>query len=145
MALELVCNEDATIAFSNTAGPGDITYIGDVGPASTGVTSVISTKVKANSKGVCTTSFVFTWVMVPVPPDPPAPCPHSSASATFVSGAGSVIATATKTKAGGSVVMRDCDTGTCVGSWTDNASGNPVPCACNVSISSAGQTKVKAQ
>ena len=140
MALELICNEDTTIAFSNSAGPPDITYTGDVGPTDIGVTSTISTKCKAEGKGVCTTGLTFTWVVTT------ADCPHTSASYNFVSGTGSVAVTATKTKAESQLVLRDSDTGTCAGTWKMIASPfTVVPCACSVSISDAGQTKAKAQ
>ncbi len=148
MALENVCNEDMTVALSNNAGPPDIVYTGDVGITNAGVTTTQSTKCKALAKMVSTTSCILVWLQAAVPPKP---CPHTSATHTFVGGGGVVTASATKTKAEGFVVLREGDNDTvalggvgCIGGWLDGG-GNPVPCACDISISSAGQSKAKAQ
>ena len=147
MALENVANEDMEVALSNTVDVGDLVYTGDVDLSDPGVSTTTSTKCKAAGKGISTTTCVLSWLLAGKP------CPHTSATYNFVAGAGAVLPGATKTKAEGLLVLRENDEDTvagggvgCVGTWSLKV--NPftvVPCACDISISSAGQTKAKAQ
>ena len=140
----LVANEDLEVNFVNQGQPPDAVYTADVGIDALSVVPTKSTKAFANSKAVCTTSIVITWSATP----PLSACPHTSATHTFVSGAGVIPATATKCTSLGAAVLRQGDNAIfpagCSGVWTNNATGNPVVCACNMSISNAGQTKVSA-
>jgi len=141
MALELIANEDMLVKFTNTSGPGDLVYTGDVGQDPVKVVPVLSTKCKASNKKVGTTSITITWNIATG-----AQCPHTSASTNFLSGVGTVAATAVKVRAEGGLVLREGDTGTCAGFWQEKASPyDLVPCTCNVEISTAGQIKSKAQ
>jgi hypothetical protein len=137
MTLKEVSNEDMQVAFSQTSGPPDSVYTGDKGIDLVEVVPTLSPKCKANAKKVATTGVTIVWTALG--------CPFTSATHTFVSGGGSVSPTATKTKANGQLVLRKGDTGTCAGGWTNDSSGAAVPCACDVEISDAGQTKAKAQ
>ena len=139
MSLEDVCNEDMTVNFSNTVGPPDIVYTGDVGIDPVKVVPVLSSQCKILGKKIATTQVTITWVA--------GTCPHTSATHTHIAGAGNVAATATKVKADGQLVLRTGDTGACAGTWQPPGSPPPSPiaCACNVEISGAGQTKMKAQ
>lgn len=140
MALELVANEDMMIEFSNTLpGGGALTYLGDQGIDLVMIVPTLSTKCKANSKKVGTTGITLAFAVGG------ADCPHTFTGHTFVSGAGTVAVSATKCKAESALVLREGDTGTCIGSWTNDATAATVVCNCDVSISDAGQTKVKAQ
>ena len=138
MALELVANEDLKVGFTNTAGPADIAGGLDQGIDAVKVVPTKSTNCNAEAKLICTSGITLTWTV--------AGCPFTSALYTFVSGVGKITATALKVKADGVLVLREGDTGTCAGGWTLTA--NPFtaqPCTCNLEITDAGQTTVKAQ
>ena len=145
MTLEFVANEDLEVEFSLTAGPPDLLYSTDQGIDVTKIVPIKSTKVKANSKEVCTQSITLTFAVGGNE------CPFSSVLYNFVGGVGTITATATKTKAENKLVLREGDTGTCVGTspalgWTLIANPfTPVTCTCDLEISDAGQTKIKAQ
>lgn len=144
MSLEWVATEDLLVNFSNNKGPGDLVYTGDVGLLTPGVSATTSTKCKILTRKVATTSIILTWLQLAVPP---ATCPHTSVTHNFNTGAGVVLATATKVTAEGSPVLRDADTGVpagCVGLWI-LPPATLVPCQCDITISSAGQVKAKAQ
>jgi hypothetical protein len=139
-----------TINFDNQSGPPDLSPTSppgaDISVSTGGVTYTESTKCKIETHGICTVNLVFAWLIDVGPPPVDVPCPFISATHTFVSG-GSVsplLSTAIKTKAENGLVMRKGDTGNCVGGWLDPSS-NPVACACNIEITDAGQTSVKAQ
>jgi len=137
MTLENVANEDLTISFTSTGGPPDLVYGGDQSLGSA-VTATASTTCDAPSgKDIQTKSVVILWT-------PEGGCAFTSATHTFVSGGGTVLASATKTKADGEFVLRENDSGTCVGSWNP-PSGPAVACGCDVTLNSAGQIKAKAQ
>ena len=143
MTLELVANEDMLVEFTAVAVPPDAVYTGDPGIDLVEIVPTLSTKCKANAKKIGTTGIAITFT--------PAGCPFTSTTYTFVGASGSVSPLATKTKAEGALVLREGDTGTCVGTpvaggWTLTASPfTALPCSCTVAISDAGQTKVKAQ
>ena len=100
------------------------------------ITSIASTKVKAQALGVYTLKIDFTFSGGSAP----------GAVSGSVSGAGVINATATKAKAEGQFVMRQGDSGTLTGAGT-NASPPPPTIAVSgpVEIKTAGQAKVKAQ
>ncbi len=62
---------------------------------------------------------------------------------TFVAGVSVILATSTKNKSDSIKPMREGDAGQCIGSFTNNSSGAPVPCVCDVAIQVAGQLKSK--
>ncbi len=144
MSLKNVCNEDMMVEFANTAGPGDLSYTGDQGIDLVKVVPTLSTKCKAppglSPKKVATEKVTITWTVAT------GGCAYTSASTVFVAGAAIVQTSATKTKAQGKIVLREGDTSLlgCVGSWTA-AGPVAVPCACDIEIVDAGQTKAKAQ
>jgi len=145
MTLEYVANTDLEITMTKVTMPPRASFIGGkhklTTPPDVSLIATTSTKVKACGAYVCTTALTLTWIVA-------FPCPWTCTSTryTFVSGAGSITATATKTRADGLVVLRQNDTGTCIGSWNLGVSPfTPSPCACTAKITSAGQTKVKAQ
>lgn len=105
MALEYVATEDMLVKFTNTVGPPDIVYTGDVGIDLVKVVPTLSTKCKINSKEIGTTGITITWTAG-------TPCPHTSATYNFVAGSGTVSPIATKTKAQAQLVLRAGDTGT---------------------------------
>lgn len=100
------------------------------------ITSVASTKVKAEGKGVYKTTIAFTFT-----------------GGTFVGGSsgtalgsGSITATATKVKAEGGFVVIEGDTGTLTGTYVPIPTPPPtVSFTSNVEITDAGQTKAKAK
>lgn len=142
MSLDNVANEDMLVEFTNSAGPPDIVYTGAQGIDDTKIVPTISTKCKAAGSGICTTSVTMIFAVGG------AECPHTSATYDFVSGAAVILPGATKTKAENQLVLREGDASAsgCIGGWTLKASPfTPLPCACACEISSAGQTKVKAQ
>lgn len=141
MALENIANEDMAVEFSLTSvDPSDAVYTGDPGIDLVKVVPTLSTKCKAASKKIGTVSIVVTWLLAT------GGCPYTSVLYNFVSGVATVPATAAKTKAESVLVLREGDTGTCVGGWTLKASPfTPVVCNCDVTISDAGQSKAKAQ
>jgi hypothetical protein len=106
MALENVANEDLLVEFTNTVGPPDIVYTGDIGIDPVKVVPTKSTKCKAMSKLICTTGITLTFAVGGNE------CPHTSATYTFVAGVGTVTTTATKTRADAQIVLREGDTGT---------------------------------
>jgi len=142
MSLKDIANTDLLVKFTRAGTPSDppgLVYTGDVG-LGTQVVTIESTKCKAASKSICTETISITW------PSPAMPCPFTSTTFTFISGAGFVLVSATKTKAEGKLVMRKGDKGSCVGSWQEIASPyRTAVCECDLEISDAGQTKVKAQ
>ena len=143
MTLELVANEDLTMELDIQTNPSDLIYTGDIDIIDPAITSTISTKDKANAKGISTTSLVAVFSLATG-----APCPHSSVLYDFVTGTGTILATATKTKAENNLVMRENDASVsgCIGTWKLKATPFTVaPCACDFTLNSAGQTKVKAQ
>jgi len=142
MSLEDVANEDLAVKLTNSAGPPDLVYTGDVGITDPACTATVSTKCKAAGKGVCTKDLIFVWAVGGQD------CPHTSATYTFVSGAATILPGATKVKAEGQLVLRKTDTAVagCIGVWNLTAPPNtPIACACSIEISDAGQTKAKAQ
>jgi hypothetical protein len=141
MTLKDVCNEDMKVNFSNTAGPSDLVYTTDPGIDLVKVVPVLSTKCKALNKKVATTSVTITWTVAT------GGCPYTSATHVFIAGASSIAATAVKTKAENALVLRKGDSGVCAGTWQPPGGPPPppLPCACDVEISDAGQTKAKAQ
>ena len=136
MALDNAANEGLKVNFSNTL-PGGMTYAGDQPIDPTKIVPVKSAKSKAVAKFLCLEKITLTFAVGT------APCPFTKAGFTFVSGSGSILSTAIKVKAEGKAILRLNDTGLCSGTWTNNSSGATVPCACNLKISDAGQTKVK--
>jgi len=66
-------------------------------------------------------------------------------SYTFIGGeSAGVLATSVKVKSGGKAVMRLGDVGVCAGVFNLTASPfTPLPCACTLTVDSAGQVKVK--
>ncbi len=131
-----IANEDLTVNFSSTAGPGDLVYSADQGIDAVKIVPVKATKAKANNKLLCLASITLTFAVA-------TPCPFTSATYNFVSGSGSISATAQKTKADSQAVLMKDDTGACAGSWTRKASPfTAMPCACNIKIADAGQDKV---
>jgi hypothetical protein len=142
LSLEDICNEDLTVGFSNTSGPPDLIYTSDPGIDATKVVPVKSTKCKIDGKSVCTTAVTITWTVAT------GGCPFTSATYDFVAGAASILPGATKTKAENALVLRNGDASEsgCIGSWTLKASPyTAMACACDCSISAAGQNNVKAQ
>jgi hypothetical protein len=143
MSLENVANEDLEIDFSNNTGPSDISYTGVIGITDPAISTTISTKCEAVGKGICTDKIVAVFIVAGED------CPHTSALYDFVSGGGTITATATKVKAENEFVLRQGDANSvpgCIGSWKLKASPFTVePCQCDFEISTAGQTKVKAQ
>lgn len=134
---ELIANEDVQFKFTNSAGPPDIAYTGDVGQDPVSVVVVLCSKVKAEGKQVATTSATIVWG--------PGMCPHSSATHTHIAGGGAIVATAAKVTTCGVPPLREGDAGTCAGTWQPPGEPPPPPidCACSVEVSSAGQTTVK--
>lgn len=98
------------------------------------ITSLSSLKVKGEGAGVFKTPLAFTFSGGNVAGGVPG---------TAV-GSGTIIATAQKTKAEGLLVIREGDTGTLIGTYTQT--GTPpipgVPFSASVEVSDAGQTKV---
>lgn len=138
MPLKEVANEDLQISFSNTAGPGDLVYQGDQSLTPITIVAIPSTTCKAVGKYIETDEIVIVWGGA---------CAFTSLTYNFTSGGGNISATATKTKADGIVVLRKGDTGSCAGSWKNKLDppGDVSNCTCDIEISDAGQTKVKAQ
>ena len=101
-----------------------------------GVATTEDPKVAINGVAVCTASVTLVFTVANV-------CPQSFSGHAFVAGAGAVVASGINTKAGYLPVLREEDTGTCVGSWTNTSSGATVPCECSVEILDAGQEVVK--
>lgn len=127
MTLELIAVEGCTIAHDSGSG---------ISGGSFTITSVASTKVKAEGKGVYKLEIAFTF----------AGGSESTVVAGSVTGGGTISATATKTKAEGQLVVREGDTGTLTGAGTNPAPPPPtLPVSGDVIISVAGQTKVNAQ
>jgi len=135
-----VANEDLLVNFLNTGGPPDIVYVGDQGLDPVKIISIKSVSCFTPSKAVCTDSIGLTFTAVNV-------CPHTSATHTFVSGGGVINATSVKAYANNMKVLRQDDSGTCVGVWQPPGAPPPptIPCGCNIKIGSAGQVKVLAQ
>ena len=100
------------------------------------ITSIASTKVKAQGQGVYTLKIDFTFSGGSAP----------GVVSGSVTGSGTINATATKAKAEGQFVMRQGDTGTLTGTGT-NPSPPPPTIAVSgpVEIKTAGQIKAKAQ
>lgn len=147
MTLEYVANTDLEITMTKVTMPTRANFIGGTHklttPPDVSLTAITSTNVKACGAYVCTSALTLTWIVA-------FPCPWTCTGSppryTFVAGVGLITATATKTRADGLPVLRTNDTGTCAGSWNLGASPfTPAPCACTAKITSAGQTKVKAQ
>jgi hypothetical protein len=132
MPAKNIANEDLKVNFLNTTGQ---VYSTDQGIDSVKIVPTKSTTCKACGKFVCTTGITLTFSVA-------MPCPHTFPGFTFVSGAGSITPLAIKCKADGAVVLLKDDPGTCMGSWTNNSTGAPAPCACTLKIADAGQTKV---
>ena len=149
MSLELIANEDGTVNFSNNAGPPDLVPpVSDPGFDPIKVATTFDVKTKAEGKKVATSSVTVTWTLAT------GGCPFTSATYDFVSGAGVLNPFLTKTKASKHLIRRlqnviregDASAAGCIGGWTLKVSPfTPVVCACDFEISSAGQTKVKAQ
>jgi len=140
MTLKNVANEDMEVKFTNTAGPTDLKYGGDLGIDTVEIVPTLSPNCKAKGKKVATKGVTITWTA--------AGCAFTSVSHTFVSGVGAITPQATKTKADGELPLRkgDEDTGGCKGGWTLTAFPfTAVPCVCDTKVSSPGQTKDKAQ
>ena len=141
MSLELIANTDLEITFSKNVGPA-LTPPSAKVSLGTEVVATESVKCKAGGKSICTEIVTIIWTIA-------APCPFTSATHDFAAGAAVMLPTAIKTKAEGKLVFREGDTALpagCIGSWTLKV--NPAivaPCQCGVEITTAGQTKVKAQ
>ena len=99
------------------------------------ITSIPSTKVRAEGKGVYAEKIDFTFAGGSEP----------TVTSGTVEGSGSIPATATKNKSEGKLVVREGDTGTLTGTG-ENPSPPPttLPLTGPVEVSFAGQTKVKA-
>ncbi len=146
MALELVAVDGMRLSFTSVVVPPDAAYDGDWGNDTTYIVPTLSTKCKLIGGGhvpafekIGTTAVTLMFL-------PAEGCPYTSNTYTFVSGAGVVMPTATKTRAEGALVLREGDTGTCVGGWTETDPPNtPLVCSCTVEITNAAQTKGKAQ
>ena len=134
-----VANEDLMIEFTMTAGPPEALSAGPQEvPLSSSIVGINATKASVSGKKVVVSTITTTFV---------GDCPYASLATlhTFVSGAGSMSAGATKNTADTLPVFLEGDIGTCAGptGFTNNNTGAPVPCACTLKISSAGQEKVK--
>jgi len=145
MSLSEIANEDLKVSFTMTAGPlADKVYAGDQGQDPVKIITTLSAHCKAASKKDATDKITLQFTAAQ-------PCPFTSATYTFVAGNGMINATATKTRADALLVLRKDDAGTCkgttpLGGWTLTALPHTaIPCACNVKIADAGQTKAKAQ
>lgn len=125
-----IVNEDYTLEITNTS-PGGVSAFGT--PVESRNPSPF---VKANSKSVLRGSIGYVF-------SPASPCVF--AGHTFVSGAGSIVAGSSFVKTDGIPVLLEGDTGSCVGSFTNNGSGAPVPCSCQLRISDAGQSNLKGE
>jgi len=134
MALEEIATEDMEIKFDNTSpGAPPLVYSGDLPIDDLSIIATRSTKTKVDGKSVCVASVTALFT-------PATPCPHTFAAHTFVAGGGVVaVATAAFVKDDMVPVLRRGDAGACIGSWTNNSTGAPVPCACNTEVNATGQ------
>jgi len=115
---ELIANEDLILTH-------------DIDSATLTITSIPSTKVKANNQGVYRGQIVVTVT--------------NGVSGSCLEGAGIIIipATATKVKLDNQSVMREGDEGS--GVIVGVQSGQPCDINITITIQSAGQSKVKAE
>lgn len=129
-------NESAQIELTNTVGPADLVYSGDVTIADTRLTKTYDANVRAGGSRVAVTSITAVWTPS---------CPYSSAGThTFVSGTGAIAAQATRCRLSGQPPMRQDDSATCQGVW--NLSVSPytsMACSCVMSVSDAGQDRAR--
>jgi hypothetical protein len=129
-------NESAQIELTNTAGPADLVYGGDVPISDVRLTKTYDSNVRAGGSRVAVTSVTAVWTPS---------CPYTSAGThTFVSGTGTVTAQSTRCRLSGQAPMRQDDAGTCAGVWNLSASPyTPMACACTMSVSNAGQNRAR--
>jgi hypothetical protein len=129
MAEKSIANENYTLGITNLS-PG-VSVFGVPNE-----TRILALKSKVDEKKILLSAIQYSFT---------AGSPCVLPMHTFISGIGSIQATAIKTKCDGLPVMREGDSGSCSGSFTNNNSGLPVSCSCTLRIANAGQTKVKAE
>lgn len=117
----------ATTNYSYTVIPDGGIWV----PSTPTITKIESSKIKCEDNFILLTSLVFVFV--------------GCVDGDFVGrGGGSISATCTKCTNSGLIPLREDDDGVCTGVLTNPSSGATKSCKCNLKISSAGQTKVKA-
>lgn len=134
--MAFLCNENMLINFVPVAVPPDAIYAGDQGLDLIKIVGVKSTKVKLSTLFLIINGVTLTFLLA-------TPCPFSSATYNFVNGSGSITAASTKILSLTQIALLDNNIGTCAGNWSKISDGTPLPCSCNLSISNAGQIKVK--
>jgi hypothetical protein len=134
-----VATEDLMVNFVNIEPDDDnIEYAGDQPLDSVKITAIIAASCRATS-AIATTAVTLKFTKAN-------PCPHTLAGHVLVAGGGFITATALKARAEGAPPLRLNDMGTCAGGWSLVDVEPPAvtqPCACNLKISDAGQTKVR--
>lgn len=125
---ELITVKDFELEILNVV-PGSITQFGDPERV-----EIEASKAKAENKKILVDKVNFIFSVS-------SPCVFPGN--TFVSGAGLIVSTSLQVKCDNLKVLRENDTGVCVGAFT-SPSGSPIPCSCNLKIKTAGQTSAKA-
>ena len=139
---ELIANEDYQVEATSLGAwlPGDPNS-----PTDMTFTLIKATKANENNKKILVNNM--NWIVIP------AAC--TFAGHTHVAGGSAPVlppgfntgapinATAQDCKCDNLPVMRENDTGTCNGTFTNNSSGATVGCQCSFKISDAGQALVR--
>ncbi len=130
-----IATENAELTFTNSAGPQGTTATMMVSALPITITKAESCKAEGHC--MITTQIQGSFSSSNA-------CPFSLTTHTFVSGVFSLTASAVNVRAEGNPVhlQGESANNACSGSWSDNSSGSPVPCQCNVEISNSGQTSV---
>ena len=133
----LLSSDDIKLKLTNTAGPPDLVYGGDLDLDSAGVNGNHSSFVTCDTKNITLGSNIGLPPMTGLLNllfTPAIPCPFTSATYTFVTGIGSMIP-ATHLKSEGHYCYLDGATGICAGGWTLTAPPNtPIVCNCTVEL-----------
>ncbi len=146
MTLAYVLNEDYVVQYTLDAPTGDLVSGtgGIVNASTTGVASFYDNYVRIDGKKAMrghfwTAGHIGNWTGGAVT------CPYSSMAYWFVSGLGYLVKNTIKTKFTGVETVTDICTGPCEGTWALKVYPNTVlPCACTVTVVTAGQNKVMA-
>ena len=140
MSFEAVCTEDMKIRFTNTGGPPDLVYGGDLGTDPVRVVPTYSTAVRWRNRRIVTEKVSITFS------EATGGCAFTSVTHTFVTGAAFILTSSIPTRVEQKSVLRNGDRSVlgCIGSWTAPNSA-PVACKCGVEIVDAGQDKVESQ